>query len=42
MFVIQGFPTFYTGVNAALLGVLPYSGISWMVFDSSRQVDFLL
>lgn len=27
----------YTGMNAALLGVLPYSGISWMVFDTVRQ-----
>ena len=35
---LQGIPTFYTGVYAALFGVLPYSGISWMVFDSSRQV----
>ena len=34
----QGILTFYTGIYAALFGVLPYSGISWMVFDSSRQV----
>lgn len=34
----QGVLTFYTGIYAALFGVLPYSGISWMVFDSSRQV----
>ena len=35
----QGILTFYTGIYAALFGVLPYSGISWMVFDSSRQVS---
>ena len=29
--------TFYTGLNAALFGILPYSGISWMVFDTTRQ-----
>ncbi|KAK8819131.1 hypothetical protein WA538_001707, partial [Blastocystis sp. DL] len=33
----EGILTFYTGIYAALFGVLPYSGISWMVFDSSRQ-----
>ena len=29
--------TFYSGLYAALIGVLPYSGISWMVMDTSRQ-----
>lgn len=33
----EGILTFYSGIYAALIGVLPYSGISWMVMDTTRQ-----
>ncbi|KAK8811331.1 hypothetical protein WA158_003065 [Blastocystis sp. Blastoise] len=37
IYLTEGPLTFYHGLSAALIGVLPYSGISWMVMDSIRQ-----